>query len=460
MSDLYFAFRDTALEQLTEPALVDSFSALTYQAALERVTRLASLLGADARHAVLITGKKTNDTVLWQLACSKVGHVFMPCDVATPPQRLNHQLAQVQPRWLVDDSETDHSGRGFQLQHKEASFSLWARADARSYHPEVHHLISSSGSTGEPKIILLKGSPVVDVVREQARQLGLGPGSRFAWVLSPSFDASLSDIYATLLSGACLYVCDISLRSVRSMQTYLAANDITHTDISPSVLPLLKPAQLPGMRALVFGGELAQPKAIAAWLQPGVRLFNAYGPTEATICTHFKEVDVDWGPTNFGTPLPGVECLIETGGTMAEAQPGARGELIICGSHLALGYDNVELTGQKFSVTDGRSTYRTGDLVRVDSAGDYHFIGRVDRQMKVRGVLVCPEEVETLALKVGCREAALRLEDDRLVLHYSGDISEEVLRELAECHLLSPMRPQRYLQHEQLEKSLSGKVKA
>lgn len=457
---LISAFQEVANLRRNELALVGPGVAYTYGEALARIDQLSLHLMGAKREAVLIIGPKGCDTVLWQLACNQKGKVFIPCDIATPPARVTSIVTRTCPGWIVADVDRDFADAGYQLVGEAGRNCVWRRDGGREYDPRVSHLIFSSGSTGEPKAILLPDAPVVEVVRAQAAHLDLGPGARFAWLLSPSFDASLSDIYATLLVGATLHVCGFGFSSLKTLHAYFAEHRITHTDLPPSVLHLLDPEDFPHMRAVVFGGELASEASVRAWTAKGTKLFNAYGPTEATICSSLRQVDRSWSATNIGRPLPGVEYLLRLGEEIRGGGANERGELIIAGGHLALGYDSAQMTAQRFFVAEGRRCYRTGDLVEIDAQGEHHFLGRVDRQMKHHGVLLCPEEVEMLAQRAGCVEARVRLEDKRLVLHYAGPVTPAELKNALSAGLHPSAVPHRYCQFDALPKSITGKTQA
>jgi non-ribosomal peptide synthetase component F len=460
MSAIFDAFQITAAQQSHAPALADDVHHYTYAQALQAVQHLATFIDVPEHGAVLIAGAKQVGTVLWQLACSKAEQVFVPCDAAMPRPRMMEMIRRIQPRWIVDDPHQDHAAQGYVEVRQELGYRIWVSDSFKEYDLEVSHVVFSSGSTGEPKAIFLRAEPVVEVVQYQAKQLKVGQGSQVAWLLSPAFDASLSDIYVALLSGAALHVYTSTLRQLKQLTQFLVNREITHVDIPPSLLPLLNPHQLPALQGVVFGGELAQEACIQTWRQAGKRMFNAYGPTEATICTHFKEVDADWQPTNVGLPVPGISCGLDLGGDLSSMYPGLTGELLLAGNHLALGYDNFGLTSAKFVYAACARYYRTGDLVRVAANGELHFLGRVDRQLKVRGVLVCPEEVESVARRAGCLAAVLHVEGDRLVLHYTGPVTEATLRQALAQNLLTAACPHRYQHHDELQTSLTGKVRA
>ena len=268
--------------------------------------------------------------------------------------------------------------------------------------------------------------------------------SNFAWLLSPSFDASLSDIYSTLFSGATLHICSFTQNKTKTLLEYFNTNRITHSDISPSVLPLLEPTAFTSLEAVIFGGEVGNEDIIQKWASY-INMFNAYGPTEATICSSFRKVDQSWTADNIGKPLKGVEYIISDDN-----------ELHIAGSHVCIGY-NQDILNNKFYFIGDKKLYKTGDLVKKHN-DEYFFLGRKDRQFKNNGVLISPEEIEKSLLKLGCKESLCKKED-KFILFYVGDFSISDIRK----HLLDSfnknMIPSIIKQVPSLPKNINGKIK-
>lgn len=426
---------------------------LTYGDALWRISCLSALLPDAPGAAALILGPKTADTILWQLACNLKGLVFTPCDGALPEPRVRELVGRLQPAVIIGPEDKCPSLASFDLRGEKDSHRVWVSENFRRWPEQTSHIVFSSGSTGKPKAILLPADPVIAVTREQARLTGLGPGKRFGWLLSPAFDASLSDAYSTLLSGACLYVANFSMSRVKKLVRFFTEGGITHTDLSPAILALVPPHEVPSLESVVFGGELAPESAVQQWRHAGKKLFNAYGPTEATICTSFGEVDDSWVPSDIGTPFPGVTYRMEPTGA-----EGVR-ELWIGGTHLALGYDDPQLTAHRFVLDeDNQRFFRTGDVCELSASGRYHFKGRADRQFKHLGILVCPEEIEQKALAMGCHEAVLSREDDKMILYVAGGPSPDELRRRLREALPSGLVPHFCKSVSALPRNITGKV--
>ena len=457
---LHAAFLESSALHGARPALESSAGALSYLDVAAACSERSEMISGQGRHVVALCMSRSAEAALWQLACSKAGQPFAPLDPEWPEERLAECLSRLAARWVVSGAEMDLSRLGFSLAKHCAGFRLWERqsAAAAEIDGSVGHVFFSSGSTGRPKAILLRGAPVIDVARAQALRLGIDSSSRCAWLLSPAFDASLSDIYSCWTSGACLIPFEDRATRVKSLARFLRDARCTHADVPPSMLAALDPQRLPELRCVVFGGELAKLAEVERWREAGKRLFNAYGPTEATVCTHMAEALAGWEPNIVGEALDGVACKVFSDGSWRDPEPGLRGELGIMGDHLAVGYDDPALTAARFLNEPLGRLYRTGDLFLFGRDGTARYVGRLDRQFKRSGALACPEEIEAAAISAGCAEARLSISGRRLILDYAGPVSApELLAELAR-RLPSHLVPNEARRRESLPRGSTGKL--
>jgi non-ribosomal peptide synthetase component F len=452
-------FSNTAQRFAEQLALCEGDKRWTYGEALEGVkARTRAWPSVLTSNAVVLALPKSANLVLWQLAVNACKGVFVPMDPALPASRLHTMLELVQPAWQVTPPDTSPVGEGWSIYATLPEGWVWQRHQGKCYDQRVSHIYFSSGSTGQPKAILLPDAPVISVVRQQAETMGVSEASRFGWLLQAAFDASLSDCYQALLSGAALHICTIPLTQRKTVRDWLRDNSITHTDIPPSMLPFLNPEDFPALEGVIFGGELARESVVKQWAAAGIRMFNAYGPTEATICSSFKEVDASWRSTNIGQALSGVAYAVRDERGVSLVAPGVAGELVILGEHLAFGYDQAEMSAKRFRESGWGRGYWTGDAVSVDAQGDLHFLGRIDRQIKRNGVLVCPEELERAAYEAGCAEARVELDEERLVLHFSGAIAEFDIQQSVQQALPRAFWPNRLVRWVALPKNVNGKL--
>lgn len=271
------------------------------------------------------------------------------------------------------------------------------------------YLLFTAGSDGKPLGVLIEHGGLSATLQAQRDILALAPGDNFFWYVSHIFDASIANVGATLLSGATLHIPSIDAQeSILSQLGEMRARNVTHTDLPPSLLPAIPPDEVPpSLKTVVIGGEVCPPSCVRQWASK-VRLINAYGLPEATICATMAACTPEWSTPLIGEPLPGVRLrIVDDEGH--DVLPGEPGELWIGGVGVARGYYNQPLLNQlRFSSSDGVRWHTTGDLVVAHPTGEIAFIGRLDRQIKRRGVLIRPEEIERAMLAhPGIRRAAV-----------------------------------------------------
>lgn len=258
------------------------------------------------------------------------------------------------------------------------------------------YLIYTSGSTGAPKGVLVGHGSFAALARWHRHTYEVRPGDRASSVAAMSFDAYQWEVWPYLSGGARVHFAPPEVRlSPWELDEWLLGERI---DLAFLPTPLAEAYIRHGthferLRALLTGGDRLR-------LQHGHalrRFVNHYGPTETTVVATAGAVGPDLaGPAPIGRAIDSARTVVVADGGR-EAARGEPGELFVGGSCLAIGYwQDPEATGRSFVGLPGRRGrwYRTGDLVRQDAAGELSFLGRLDRQLKVRGVRVEPGEVE------------------------------------------------------------------
>jgi amino acid adenylation domain-containing protein len=389
-------------------------------AAAGLAARLRELAGGHERPVALLIDKSP-ELVIAELAAWWCGAAWLPLDPADAVERLRFMLLEVRPALLV-------AGRAHRALAAELGAGLGAptvdpnergavRTPPNQDDPErLAYLIYTSGSTGRPKGVRVPHRGLVPLLDAQIEAFRLGPGKRALFYLSPAFDASISDIGTALLSGATLVIEPPEALAPGELARTVARSGITHLDLPPALLAAISPDSMPAsLETVIIGGEAAPPAAVRAWARR-FRVINVYGPTEATICSSLCACDETWSRPLLGRPLPGVTFSVRNV-DLAPVPPGTPGELCIAGRGLAQGYlQRPELEREKFVERQGQRFYRTGDRVVAGEDGEVEILGRIDRQLKLRGLLVAPEEIESrLASHPAVAEAAVERLDDRLV---------------------------------------------
>ena len=318
---------------------------------------------------------KSVDFIASMLACWMGGYVFVPLDPTLPHKRLRFyridaELSLVLYQDVVPKGDFEKASV-CDAEDRGAISALCVSDPA--------YLLYSSGSTGKPKGVLVSHRGLVLVLEQQCRVLELSSVDRILWLLSIQFDASISDVGVSLLSGA-----TIIIDEQEDICFLLHKHKITYVDIPPSLLSVYEPDMFPeSLTRMLIGGEVC-PVAALDLHRMYRRICIVYGPTEATICTSMLVCDEQHGCVegSIGVPLDGVEYRV------------VAGELWISGDVLALGYWNRPDLQYKWVIRHGVRYFRTGDQVEKTPDGSFLFVGRIDRQIKWRGRLVAPEEIE------------------------------------------------------------------
>lgn len=391
---------------------------LSYGDLDQRARRLAGQMqaaGVGRETVVALAVPKSADYLVGMLATWYAGGAFLPLDPTLPAERQAFMVKDADARLIYTREDVAGSLASFPLPRIRPWVGEAAKgeSDAETFPvraDDLAYVIYTSGSTGTPKGVMVPHRGILNLIDGQIPAFGLRPGCRVLWYLSPSFDASVSDIGTALLSGATLCIEPGSpVDTASDLLRVLTRRRITHLDLPPALLTLLNPEQAPAcLETLVIGGEPCPPEVVRRWARR-CRVVNVYGPTEATVCASLCPCDpATWCRPLIGAPLPNVTFQV-LDDSLCPVAPGEPGELFIGGIGLARGYVNrPELTAARFLMVGRERLYRTGDRVIRHPDGALEFLGRTDRQVKVRGLLVAPEEVEARLLEhPGVRQAAV-----------------------------------------------------
>ncbi|GLW69316.1 hypothetical protein Kpho02_16150 [Kitasatospora phosalacinea] len=287
------------------------------------------------------------------------------------------------------------------------------------------YVLHTSGSTGEPKAVSVPHRALLARVRWMGAAYGLGPGERVLQFASPGFDTHVEEVFPALAHGAEVVLLPVPSAELPDWLGGAQGRTLTVLDLPTAYWQELVAAGPavpwpPALRTVVLGGDQVSSAAVAAWRErfgDRVELWNTYGPTEAAVIAtacRLGPADATARP-GIGRPIAAtVAHLLDDGGR--PVPPGVPGELWLGGDGLADGYlGRPDLTAERFAAdpfTGGRM-YRTGDLARLRPDGSLEFLGRRDRQLKVRGHRVEPAEVEAALLgQPGVAQAVVDLHDE------------------------------------------------
>ena len=447
-------------------ATLDSWSNFLARRLLERPTR------HEARIGVYIGNSRFHPLAL--LAIQKAGQVYVPLDPALPKERLSRIVgrAGIDLVLTMGRDEIAFSTKTEVWWLDQLNWRAAPAIDSKIDPRGLAYILFTSGSTGLPKGVMIERGGVRSVLAAQAEYLRLGVEDRLLKVASPSFDAAIFEMLATLGAGATLcLVPEKDLLPGRDFFAILKERQITAMVITPSALALVPFGELPSLKLLCVAGETCPAELVERWA-PGRRMLNLYGPTETTIWATCAECAADGGAPSIGRPLPDVEIRIVDEALEPVAEFGA-GELLIGGAQVARGYlDDPGQTANGFipdwQDRSGARLYRTGDLVRLQADGTLEFLGRIDEQIKIRGVRIEPREIETVILSDPSIAVAIVIkhdvsaDDPRLVAYvapYAGmKIDVAKLSEHLAVTLPQQMLPSDILVVPHMPLTASGKI--
>jgi amino acid adenylation domain-containing protein len=387
------------------PAVTESGAALDYAQLAARAERLADDLAGrvEPGAVVAVCLDRCVQSVVTALALRQLDAVYLPLGADPPPARLDHILRSAGATHLLA-----LAGRPARVTPSppvplDDGLALWATGvPVASTGEGAVYAVATSGSTGEPKVVTVAESALVNLVDWYTARCRITSRSRLGLAINPGFDPHLLELWSALTMGASLAVPPPdTLASPYEIVNWWDTDAVTHcilpTPLGVAVLqaPRLDPTTL---EWLVVGGDVLQHRPPASF---GPTVLNCYGPAEATVVTTASVVGAESDPSTaipIGEPIDGVGVVL-TGEDGSVVPRGSVGELHVYGRSLALGYTDAGQTAARFrgaALPDGttRRVYATGDLARMDTTGVLFFEGRNDSQVKIDGVRVELGEIE------------------------------------------------------------------
>jgi D-alanine--poly(phosphoribitol) ligase subunit 1 len=382
-----------------------------------------------------ILASRSLSTYLGILGTCWAGGTYVPISTKLPEDRLIQLLGLIRAEALIVDSDglrllskrvLSHSPRlilapevaaAVEMQSDENTrIVVQGRGGLSTFDPEdfpvpvgpedLGYIEFTSGTTGVPKGVMISARAVSHFIDSMHARYALEPTDRVAGMTEITFDLSVFDMFATWNCGAALLV--VPATQLIAPAGFIQRQNATVVFTVPSVagsmkrMKMLIPGAMASLRYSLFAGEPLPVLSVELWMQaaPNSVVDDLYGPTEATVvCTGQRfagpeDATPNRGVVAIGKPFPGMEVAIVDPALHA-LPDGEHGELLLAGPQLSSGYfDAEDLTRASFPVLRGKRWYRTGDLAYRDLSGVFHHLGRIDNQVKVRGLRVELEEVE------------------------------------------------------------------
>lgn len=410
-------------------ALIDGDYSITYAELNNRAHVLADRImdyQITREEPIALMIEQGVDHVIAQIAILYAGGTCVPVDTSLPEKQLEIRLADAKTRYLITDAQNQYRFPEFERivvplegvivanQHNIAKTSLEHRT----------HMLYTSGTTGKPKAVQIIAKGIARLAYSWTWS-PIAAGDRVAHINPVSFDASIFDMWITLLCGATIVVVKkATLLDPLAFSECLHGYGITTMFITTALFNLTAlgyPRAFSGLKTLMTGGEVFSLNAMKSVFEQGPpeRLFHVYGPTECSVFSTAHRItigDVEKGVIGIGKAIGGTSTYVLSE-SLEPVKANEVGELFIGGDAVSRGYYNrPELTNKVFTSVSGLTSdgsplllYRTGDLVREDDSGTIEYICRRDNQVKIHGMRIELEAVESALMNTGLVSAAAAL---------------------------------------------------
>ncbi|MFM7910426.1 MAG: non-ribosomal peptide synthetase, partial [Microcystis sp.] len=365
--------------------------------------------------------ERSLDMIVGLLGILKAGGAYLPLDPDYPSERLQFAIADAQLSFLLTQEGLinklpEHQARLILLEQigKEINQNSQDNLTGVVTANNLANLIYTSGSTGKPKGVMVEHRGLFNLAQAQIKTFNVQSNSRLLQFASLNFDASIWEIIMAIGAGATLYLdTKDALMPGLPLMGRLKDYGITHVTLPPSALAALPLEEIPELQTIIVGGEACSEELSKQWAR-GRNFFNAYGPTETSVCATVEKWTDETVKVTIGRPIANTQVYILD----SHLQPvpiGVVGELHIGGLGLARGYLNrPQLTQEKFipnpfekdevipptplnkEGNEPSKLYKTGDLARYLPDGNIEYLGRIDNQVKLRGFRIELGEIEAL----------------------------------------------------------------
>ncbi len=486
---------------------------LTYGDLEDRSNKLANFLissGAERGSIVAIMSQDAVEVITATIAILKAGCVFVTLAPHLPEKRLNAIVSDIYPQWFVVDSKVVRKLRNLEVietlkpqvicvdEERESEdfqdnlnvrkdYADYANIEKQNVHVEpddMCYIYFTSGSTGKPKGIAGRQKALAHYIQWEIKTFGIGESTKVSQLTTPVFDAFLRDVFVPLCAGGTICIPEEidTIIDARKLLDWIDSQQINIIHCVPSLFRSLlnedlDPTRLSNLRYILLAGEPLLPADVIRWMDvygQRIQLVNLYGASETTMTKFFyfvKPSDRERRSIPIGKPMEGATAVVvDDQGRVCSA--GMVGEIYIRTPYRTLGYyrqqalTNEVFIQNPFSNNPNDIVYKTGDLGRILEDGNYEYLGRIDRQVKIRGVRIELAEIENqLRLHPAIKDVVIVDGEDSnsnkylcayVVLNQSLDSG--ALRDFLSQYLPESMVPSVFVQIDTLPRTLSGKV--
>ncbi|QFU89912.1 amino acid adenylation domain-containing protein [Amycolatopsis sp. YIM 10] len=452
-------------------AVRDSDGECGYAELDERANALARTLrssNVQPESVVAVVMERSVDFVISVLAVAKAGGAFLLAAADSPAERLRHMLHDASAELVLADERTAARLRDAGLRTTVLIPGTTGRAPVPpvtgTTGGNTAYAVFTSGTTGQPKGIVIDHLGVVNLHLAQRRILRITPADRVLQFLSPSFDGCVFDLVLALTAGATLEVArGPELTVGPPLIRLMRERAVTAANLTPSVWAALPDAELPDLRLAMAAGERLPAATVTRWHRAGRRFCNLYGPAETAVWATWHDCVPGETPP-IGSPVTNKRVYV-LDEDLRPVGIGVPGEICVGGLGVGRYLSRPELMETKFTPDPfgrpGELLYRTGDVGQWLPSGSLEFLGRRDRQVKIRGQRVELDEIErTLALAPGVAENVVIAANgglEALIVPAGTELDEAAVREYLAARLHTGMVPAKFTVVDELPRTDTGK---
>ena len=489
------AFKAIVNKDSQKIAVVCKNYTLTYNQIDQYSSQLACIINEllptrDKQSIIGLGVSRSSELVLAILGILKSTSLYVPLDQSQPSERLYNIIKDVKPNIIIVDddflSKRKDALKAYPLNsivnintvmNSLKQFKKNIVLDKKINPTDLCYIIYTSGSTGKPKGVMIEHHSIVNLAYSEKILCKINVNSKIVSIATIGFDAIGWDIYGAILNGATLYFPEENIRTDPiKLHGYINKNNITMFTVTPAVLSLMPKKTLKSLYTLVVMGDVINFEILSFW-ETIPLLINGYGPTEATVASTLNVIRDVSDVKVIGRPIHNYKTYI-LDKSLNPIPIGIIGELYISGMGVARGYWKMDsLTKERFvklKLQNNESiiAYKTGDLAKYHSDGRLEFISRMDNQVKIHGVRVEIDEIESILLKcslvLNCvvkifidhlqaKQLAVYLVPSNKQKITNNKFKEEIKKYLAK-YLHPSVVPKYYIILEKLPLNVNGKV--
>lgn len=472
-------------------AYVDDKRGIDFATVKDEAMHVAmAICSADVnKKPIAIFLDKSVEMIVSFLGVTYSGNFYSPLDTQMPVQRIEKIVDTLQPALFITDQAHLEEVKQFsgdasilvyeEMQAQDVKEDVVESKYATVVDTDISYILFTSGSTGVPKGVIISHRALVDFIEWGKEHFQMDDSLVFGNQVPFYFSMSVFDIYQTLRNGATMYIIPKEhFMAPTHLMSFLDENKINTLFWVPSALTIpatlraLNTPHLNELRNVFFGGESMTVKVLNRWIEeyPDVKFVNFYGPTEVTDTCTIYEVNRAFDAKEalpMGTACANMDVFLLNENDEKVDAMNEIGEVCVRGTGLSYGYYNNELRTQEAFVQNPlnpfykETIYKTGDLAYINEFGEFVYAGRKDFQIKHMGQRIELGEIETAVSSIEGVEMNCCLYDtkrSRIVLFYSGNISDEQIQQELKDMLPVYMIPNRRVYLEEMPMNLNGKI--